>query len=325
MQSLRNRLSKLILHNIRNPVLNLSQSQSSTTRRAISIGSVEELRRFSSNGNDDEAGMMNQNFLHNPPEPIRNLPTRGQRPINHQTPPLRFVGKNSATAERRRNHPSENNDFIEKFKLGFSVSKDNKRGKPQKRDPEPPSPPPPPKDADKIFKKMEQKTGLIPITVAMVDQLCKDGLFQEAMKLLGLMREKGTIPEVVIYTAVVDGYCQAHKFDDAIRIFRKMQSNGIAPNAYSYSVLIQGLYKCNKLEDAVEFCLEMLGAGHSLNVTTFVGLVDGFCKEKGVKEARMIIEQLKQQGYLINEEAVRGFLVKKATFSDRVWLAIFRN
>ncbi|KAL0370247.1 UNVERIFIED_CONTAM: Pentatricopeptide repeat-containing protein [Sesamum angustifolium] len=60
----------------------------------------------------------------------------------------------------------------------------------------------------------------------MLDGLCKDGLVQEAMKLFGLMREKGTIPEVVVYTAVVEGFCKAHKFDDAIRIFKKMQSNG---------------------------------------------------------------------------------------------------
>jgi len=89
-----------------------------------------------------------------------------------------------------------------------------------------------------------KETGLVPNAVAMLDGLCKDGLVQEAMKLFGTMREKGTIPEVVIYTAVVDGFCKAHKFDDAKRVFRKIQSNGITPNAFSYGVLIQGLSKC---------------------------------------------------------------------------------
>ena len=51
------------------------------------------------------------------------------------------------------------------------------------------------------------------------------------MKLFGLIREKGTIPEVVVYTAVVDGFCKAEKLEEAIRIFRKMQNNGISPNA----------------------------------------------------------------------------------------------
>jgi len=179
-----------------------------------------------------------------------------------------------------------------------------------------------PQDADAIFKKMKE-TGLIPNAVAMLDGLCKDGNFQEALKLFGLMREKGTIPDIVIYAAVVEGYTKAHRADDAIRIFRKMQSNGISPNAFSYTVLIQGLYKCSRLHDAVEFCVEMLEAGHSLNVTTFVGLVDGFCKENGIEEAKGVIKTLTGKGFAFDEKAVRVFLDKKAPFSPSIWEAIF--
>jgi len=179
-----------------------------------------------------------------------------------------------------------------------------------------------PQDADAIFKKMKE-TGLIPNAVAMLDGLCKDGNFQEALKLFGLMREKGTIPDIVVYTAVVDGYTKAHKADDAIRIFRKMQSNGISPNAFSYTVLIQGLYKCSRLHDGVEFCIDMLEAGHSLNVTTLVGLVDGFCKEHGIEEAKGVIKTLTGKGFAFDEKAVRVFLDKKAPFSPSIWEAIF--
>ncbi|KAF2314599.1 hypothetical protein GH714_027867 [Hevea brasiliensis] len=146
----------------------------------------------------------------------------------------------------------------------------------------------PPPDAEDIFKKMKE-TGLIPNAVAMLDGLCKDGLVQEAMKLFGLMREKGTMPDVVVYTAVVDGFCKAHKLDDAKRIFRKMLDNGIAPNAFSYIVLIQGLYKCKLLDDAVDFSFQMLDAGHSPNVTTFVGLVDGYVERRALKKPRGLL------------------------------------
>ncbi|CAN1156489.1 Pentatricopeptide repeat-containing protein At4g38150, partial [Linum perenne] len=180
----------------------------------------------------------------------------------------------------------------------------------------------PPPDADEIFKKMKE-TGLIPNAVAMLDGLCKDGLVQEAMKLFGQMREKGTMPEVVIYTAVVDGFCTARKPEDAKRIFRKMVSNGINPNAFSYTVLIQGLYKCGNLDDAVGFCEEMLEAGQSPNVATFVGLVDEFCKEKGVEEAQSVIKSLRQKGMFLNDKAVRDFLDKNAPLSSSLWEAIF--
>ncbi|XVF67092.1 hypothetical protein PTKIN_Ptkin10aG0092700 [Pterospermum kingtungense] len=273
------------------------------------------------------------------PEHIPNRPLRGQRPpnpsfrenkgatFNDNGPSLLSPNaKFASDPDKKREGSQSDVNFLEKFKLGL----ENKREKQpsdsevaaQVRRKEQEEKVSQPQDANEIFKKMKE-TGLIPNAVAMLDGLCKDGLIQEAMKLFGLMREKGTIPEVVIYTAVVDGFCKAHKLDDAKRVFRKMQSKGVTPNAFSYTVLIQGLYKCNQLDDAIEFCLEMLEAGHSPNVTTFVGLVDGLCKEKGVEEAQSVIGTLKQKGFVINDKAVRQFLDKKAPFAPLVWEAIF--
>ncbi|XAR52463.1 hypothetical protein NMG60_11020560 [Bertholletia excelsa] len=223
----------------------------------------------------------------------------------------------------------QDNDFLQKFKLGFDKEDNqiNETANPSlgkqedmKAHPDPENLPPP-QDADEIFKKMKE-TGLIPNAVAMLDGLCKDGLVQEAMKLFGLMREKGTIPEVVIYTAVVEGFCKAQKLDDAMRIFRKMQNNSISPNAFSYTVLIQGLYKGKRLDDALNFCLEMLEAGHSPNLATFVGLVDGFCREKGLEDARSVIGTLGQKGFAFDEKAVREYLDKKGPYLPQVWEAI---
>ncbi|XP_061342341.1 pentatricopeptide repeat-containing protein At4g38150-like [Gastrolobium bilobum] len=243
---------------------------------------------------------------------------------------LGFQGRNMAETNRETSQLGDG--FLDKFKLGFDnktlnpseVAASNQFEEAKKSNPNQPGPECMPQDADEIFKKMKE-TGLIPNAVAMLDGLCKDGLAQEALKLFGLMREKGTIPEVVIYTAVVEGYTKAHKADDAKRIFRKMQSSGISPNAFSYTVLIQGLYKCSSLHDAFEFCVEMLEAGHSPNVATFVGLVEGFCKEKGVEEAKGAIRTLIEKGFEVNEKTVREFLDKKAPFSPSVWEAIFEK
>lgn len=305
------------------------------------------LRRFCSirDFNTKNCDNDNRNYQ-NPPEPIPDRPLRGERPFTNQNQNRcsfqpRFNNYQQQQRPQQQSFQSPNRprpkspdgvqsdeNFLDQFKLAIDKKPDNPQqneslGQRQEQKPnrnEPLSEPP--QEADEIFKKMKE-TGLIPNAVAMLDGLCKDGLIQEAMKLFGLMREKGTIPEVVIYTAVVDGFCKAQKFDDAKRIFRKMQSNGIAPNAFSYNLLIQGLYKCNKLEEAVEYCIEMLEAGHSPNVTTFVGLVDGLCREKGVEKAQSVIATLKEKGFLVNDKAVREFLDKKAPFSSSVWEAIF--
>ncbi|XP_047332245.1 pentatricopeptide repeat-containing protein At4g38150 [Impatiens glandulifera] len=213
-------------------------------------------------------------------------------------------------------------EFLEKFRLGFDKGEKNDSRVSETSSILNENQASPPPDADEIFKKMKE-TGLIPNAVAMLDGLCKDGLVQEAMKLFGLMREKGTMPEVVIYTAVVEGFCKAQKLDEAMRIFRKMQKNGISPNAFSYTVFIKGLYEGNQLEDAVELCLEMLEAGHSPNMATFVAIVDCFCREKGVEEAQRAIGELRQKGCCFDERAVKDYLEKKGPYLAIVWEAIF--
>lgn len=170
-----------------------------------------------------------------------------------------------------------------------------------------------PPNAKEIFNKMKE-TGMIPNAVAMLDGLCKDGLIQEAMKLFGLMREKGTIPDVVIYTAVIDGFCKAMQFDDATRIFKKMQANGIVPNAFSYAVMIRGLCRGLKLDDALSYCLEMLEHGHHPNVATFIILVDGFCKQNRMEEVDSVIGRLREKGFVLNEKAIREHLDTKGPF-----------
>ncbi|KAK3021503.1 hypothetical protein RJ639_046414 [Escallonia herrerae] len=199
-----------------------------------------------------------------------------------QNPPDPIPNRPLGAVSHHRGNNSKDFDFEEKITLSSNshssveveLEEDTKDSKPKAEEAVHPEPlaPPQAQDADEIFKKMKE-TGLIPNAVAMLDGLCKDGLVQEAMKLFGLMRHKGTIPEVVIYTAVVDGFCKAHKLDDAKGIFRKMQNNGIAPNAFSYTVLIQGLCKGKSLDDALDLCVEMLEAGHSPNLATFTGLV----------------------------------------------------
>ncbi|XP_004253081.1 pentatricopeptide repeat-containing protein At4g38150 [Solanum lycopersicum] len=300
------------------------------TRSSTNLRSFSSSNKFSDYS--DESAESN---YPPPPEPIPNRPLRAdsRRPFNpsQRQHPSNRSSPNHSTTFRRSSENNESQmksqdseDFLKRFQLGFDRKEENPNTNPkaESRDcPVSEAPPAPPEDADEIFKKMKE-TGLIPNAVAMLDGLCKDGLVQEAMKLFGLMREKGTIPEVVIYTAVVDGFCKAQKFDDAVRIFRKMQGNGIIPNAFSYGIIIRGLSQGKRLDDALEFCLEMLEAGHSPNVVTFVTLVDGFCKEKSLEDAQNMIKTVRQKGFIVDDKAVREFLDKKGPFLPVVWEAI---
>lgn len=304
---------------------------------------------FSSRGGDfvpkynkDGASSINQEGRKMPPDPIPNRPLRAEKSTHQRKTfnqgrgggegnagamgmDLNKAGYafNNRTPKQSSQPQAANLDFLEKFKLGFD--KEGEKKQPPKLENKNSSNQttelPQPEDADEIFKKMKE-TGLIPNAVSMLHGLCQDGLVQEAMKLFSLMHEKGTIPEVIIYTAVIEGFCKAHKLDDAKRIFRKMQGNGISPNAITYGGLIQGLLRKKSLDDALEFSVEMLEAGHSPNLATFTGLVDCFCRERGLEEAQHMIRTLREKSFFFEDKAVREYLDKKGPFSQLVWEAI---
>lgn len=315
-------------------------------RRSFILDSLA--RSFSSRGGDfvpnynkdgPRSRSTDQEGRRMPPDPIPNRPLRAEKSTHQRktfsqdrasggartgAPRMDFNKSGNAFNSRAPQQSSQpqaaNLDFLEKFKLGFDKAGEKKEP-PKMVNNNQPTELPQPEDADEIFKKMKE-TGLIPNAVSMLHGLCQDGLVQEAMKLFSLMHEKGTIPEVIIYTAVIEGFCKAHKLDDAKRIFRKMQGNGLSPNAITYGVLIQGLIHKKSLDDALVFSVEMLEAGHSPNLATFTGLVDCFCREKGLEEAQNMIKTLREKSFFFEDKAVREYLDKKGPFSQLVWEAI---
>lgn len=273
---------------------------------------------------EDEAFLRTLNFGADPennplpPPPRRGRGTPDSSAVAFPTDILRrAAGKQQQQRPEGSAQKAIGESLLEKLKLGDAAAAGNSGVRQQ-----PEHEPQQPEDVDEIFRKMKE-TGLIPNAVEMLDGLCKNGLVQEAMKLFGLMREKGSIPEVVIYTAVVEAFCKASKLDDAVRIFRKMQGNGVIPNAFSYWLLIQGLCKGGRLDDAVGFCVEVFEAGHSPNAATFVGLVDAVCNTKGVEEGEKLVRSFQDRNFAIDEKSIREHLDKKGPFSPVVWEVIF--
>lgn len=265
-----------------------------------------------------------------PPEPIPNRPLRDDSGRPSYVPQEKsqsrpFISVDWPEGQNKNQIPqaSGGEDFLQRFQLE-SDHKKTDQGLPPKEEKTDASAaevsPQPLQDPDELFKKMKEN-GLIPNAVAMLDGLCKDGLVQEALKLFGYMREKGSLPEVVIYTAVIQAFCEAYKHDEAVSVFRKMQSNAIAPNAFTFSVLIQGLCQGTRSEEAFGICLEMLEGGHSPNLATFIALVDGFCKEKGLEDAKNMIQTLKQKGFYLDVKSVQEYLRKKGPSMPLVWEA----
>ncbi|KAI3523637.1 hypothetical protein L1887_01910 [Cichorium endivia] len=194
----------------------------------------------------------------------------------------------SSSASSESSNVNDDMAFLEKLKVMFDLEKktpnsnelDNSTNRVVSEQPPLSSLP---ENTDTVLMKMKE-TVLIPKTVTMLQCLYNDGLEHDAMKLFDKMRERGTVPEVVIYTSVVEELCKAQQLDEAMKVFKEMQSNNVVANAFSYGVLIQALCKGKRLKDALEFCTEMIEAGHYPDLVTFTSLLDAICAEKSIEE-----------------------------------------
>jgi ribosomal protein S19 len=180
-----------------------------------------------------------------------------------------------------------------------------------------------PKDLLKIFSNARTKEGMLSNALKMFDALSKDGFTHEASELSAQIKDNGPIPNVVSHTAVMEAYVNAGQPNEALRVYLRMLASGIAPNAYTYTVLIKGLTTDAKYTgDAKKFVMEMLGKGMTPNAATYTAVLEALSKEKKLEEAWEFLEQMKNEGFLPDEKAVREVLNNKLGRSS-IWKPAF--
>ncbi|XP_062170910.1 pentatricopeptide repeat-containing protein CRP1 homolog, chloroplastic-like [Alnus glutinosa] len=180
-----------------------------------------------------------------------------------------------------------------------------------------------PKDLLQIFCNVRTKEGIRSNALKMLDALSKDGLTHEASEISAQIKDNGPMPGVVAHTAVIEAYVNASQPKEALRVYMRMLAAGIAPNAYTYTVLIKGLATDAKhTGDAKKYVMEMLGKGMKPNAATYTAVFEALSKEKQLNEAREFLEQMKSEGFLPDEKAVREVLNNKLGRSS-IWKPAF--
>lgn len=151
--------------------------------------------------------------------------------------------------------------------------------------------------------------------VKMFDGLSKDGLTHEALELFSQIKDKGQMPDVVAHTAVVEAYVNAGQAKEALKVFMRMLASGVLPNAYSYSVLVRGLVESGDVKlvkEAKKYVVEMVEKrGIKPNAGVCVGVYEGLVKVGLEEEGKEVLEMLKSEGVVPEEEKVREALKNK--------------
>lgn len=168
-----------------------------------------------------------------------------------------------------------------------------------------------PKNLQEIFHKMKTE-GFMNEAVKMFDALSKDGRTHEALELFSQIKDKNQMPDVVAHTAIVEAYANAGQAKEALKVFMRMLACGVSPNAYTYTVLIKGLAAdVRTLKDAKKYLLEMMGNGMSPNIATYTAVFEAFVKDEKEESARELLQEMKGNGFVPDEKAVREALQSK--------------
>ncbi|CAH8269924.1 unnamed protein product [Arabidopsis lyrata] len=168
-----------------------------------------------------------------------------------------------------------------------------------------------PKNLQEIFHKMKTE-GFMNEAVKMFDALSKDGRTHEALELFSQIKDKNQMPDVVAHTAIVEAYANAGQAKEALKVFMRMLACGVSPNAYTYTVLIKGLAAdVRTLKDAKKYLLEMMGNGMSPNTATYTAVFEAFVKDEKEESARELLQEMKGNGFVPDEKAVREALQSK--------------
>ncbi|KAM3309383.1 hypothetical protein P3S67_011127 [Capsicum chacoense] len=102
------------------------------------------------------------------------------------------------------------------------------------------------KNAVELFKKVARENicELDEVMYATVmNGLSKRGHTKKTLRLLRLMEQGSTKPNVFIYSIVIDALCKDRNLDAAIDLMNEMKQKGIPPDIVTYGSVIDGLCK----------------------------------------------------------------------------------
>ena len=118
--------------------------------------------------------------------------------------------------------------------------------------------------AGRVFDEMPERD-VFSWNSMMSGHVC-NGLFEEAVRLLGLMRVSGgggaggCEPDVVTWNTVMDAYCRMGLCSEASRVFEQIKD----PNVISWTTLISGYSSVGMHEVALGIFRDMVSAGNVL-------------------------------------------------------------
>eukprot|EP01018_Ginkgo_biloba_P018601 Gb_04677 [translate_table: standard] len=135
-----------------------------------------------------------------------------------------------------------------------------------------------------------------PIYNILIELLSEAKSMDMTKVMLQQMSQLGLSPDIITYSALIKGFCNVGQIEDAQRIVNEMTAHGCVPNVVTYTTLLSGACKARSPEMALELLDEMLEKQCAPNVVTYTALIQSFCEAGRIKEALEILDRMVKYG-----------------------------
>ncbi|KAL5703357.1 hypothetical protein ACHQM5_028458 [Ranunculus cassubicifolius] len=148
---------------------------------------------------------------------------------------------------------------------------------------------------DQVWKEMIEK-GCSPDVVAYNVRIAhsKKGKPEDILALMEEMKTRGLEPDITSYNYLFTCYSKNGMLEEACKVYDDLGKNGCVPNGATYRSLIVQLCKTKDFEKAYEVFKESVQKNKTQSYDVLKKLADGLVKSSKRKEAKELIDTMKQ-------------------------------
>uniref|UniRef100_A0A2N9GIN2 H(+)-exporting diphosphatase n=1 Tax=Fagus sylvatica TaxID=28930 RepID=A0A2N9GIN2_FAGSY len=142
----------------------------------------------------------------------------------------------------------------------------------------------------------------------LLDGLCKNKCFDEAMTLFQEIEDKKLDRDIVIYNIWIDGLFNAGKLTTARELFYSLPTKGLQPNVLAYNIMIKGLCEEGLIDEASELLEKMDENGCSPNDRTYNTMIQGLLQQNKASKATELVKIIVDKGCSANATTASKFI-----------------
>lgn len=146
------------------------------------------------------------------------------------------------------------------------------------------------------------------VFAVLMKAFCKEGLRDEALKLLSVMEGQGLIPNIVIYNTLIGAFGKSGLLEEAEGLVSEMKAKGICMSVVTYNILIDAYGNTQNFEIAEALLQQMLDKGPKPNVCSYTALIAAYGRHFLSEKAASVFLRMRKNGVSPNAIAYTALI-----------------